>query len=61
MRNRVAWWPFTASEPTTGPMETKHRTLIQASVLFILLVCAVASNGSQEKPAQVAEQVAATE
>ena len=42
-------------------METKHRTLIQASVLFILLVCAVASNRTQEKPAQVAEQVAATE
>jgi outer membrane biogenesis lipoprotein LolB len=42
-------------------METKHRTLLQASVLLILLVCAVASNRTQEKPAQVAEQVAATE
>ncbi len=40
----------------TPTMETKHRTLIQASVLLILLVCAAMTNGSSE-PSQATAQV----
>jgi hypothetical protein len=40
-------------------METKHRTLIQAAVLLILLVCVAASNGSDAKQEKATVAVAA--
>lgn len=42
-------------------MQTKHRTLLQAAVLLILLVCVAASNGSNETKEQATAHVAATE
>jgi hypothetical protein len=40
-------------------METKHRTLIQAAVLLILLVCVVANNDKRAAPEKATAQVAA--
>lgn len=45
----------------TATMEPKYRTIIQAAVLLILLVCVAASNGSQPKQEKVTAQVAAQE
>lgn len=42
-------------------MEPKYRTLIQAAVMLILLVCVAASNGSRPKQENVTAQVAANE
>jgi len=36
-------------------METKHRTIIQAAVLLVLLVCVVAFKGAPEPPATTAQ------
>lgn len=49
---------------TTEPiqnMEPKYRTLLQAAVLLILLVCVAASNGSSPKQENVTAQVAAND
>ncbi len=55
--------PVHRPEPqrTTYQMETKHRTLIQAAVLLILLVCVAASNGSPSKQEKATAAVAAQE
>ncbi len=42
-------------------MEPKYRTLIQAAVMIILLVCVAASNGSSPKQENVTAQVATSE
>ncbi|WKZ65466.1 MAG: hypothetical protein QY325_11915 [Flavobacteriales bacterium] len=42
-------------------METKYRTLIQAAVLFLLLVCVSATNGDGAQAAEATAQVAASE
>lgn len=43
------------------PRETKHRTLIQAAVLLVLLVIAVATNKDKPVSSQATAQVANSE